>query len=181
MVRHKYISNFIRHRFTAPRVAMWNRLSVIDWFIKWLTGKLNGKIQRPCYRALIIDLDKWHTCMHSLPQSDRILFESLRQTQLILDPFPPRCQWPLTAYSSLLRGLWLLRKARHDSLPHLRFPPSILPSALLHMSASSDTYVAFRVCQKGCFSFHMSGHGWTRPLSLYSLLLLSCALVPPSF
>lgn len=150
MISHKYISNFIRQRFTAPTEACEIRS-------QWLTGLSNGWQENwpEKYRkALIIDLvahlhaqpsgvrpDTWRK-----PQTDTINFRSIS----------PHCQWPLTAYSSLLRGLGLLRKAQHDSLPHLCVPPSVLSSAFLHMSASSDTYVAFRVCQWGCFFFNMS-------------------------
>ena len=45
------------------------------------------------------------------------------------------------------------------------------------MSASSDTYVAFRVCQSDCFSFTCQPWLNAPPLSLYSLLLLSFALL----
>lgn len=67
---------------------------------------------------------------------------------------------PLPAHPSPHPGpLWdlgLLRLCCHTSSS---LPPSFLPSALLHMSAPSDTYVAFGVCQRGStpflFFFHL--------------------------
>lgn len=136
MVRHKYISNFIRHRFTAPRVAMWNRLSVIDWFIKWLTGKLNGKIQRPCYRALIIDLDKWHTCMHSLPQSDRILFRKPPTDTINFRSISPSLPMTIDCLFQPAQGPLTSEKSTTWFTPTPPFPP-------LHPSFRTPAHVSF--------------------------------------
>lgn len=174
MISHKYISDFIRQGFTAPTEAC-------EIQFHWLTGLSNGWLENwpaKCSKALVIDVEVTH--MHAepsgvrpdalgKPQSDAIHFRSISQ----------HCQWPLTVYSSLLRGLGLLRKAQHDSLPHLSFTPAILSSALLHMSASSDTYVAFRVCQRGCFFSRLPWMS-ASPITLWPSVALFCSCIHSS-
>lgn len=60
--------------------------------------------------AMLQATDHWSwqvTHLHEQPESGRIL---LPQTDTInFRSISPCCQWPLTAYSSLLTGFWLLR------------------------------------------------------------------------
>lgn len=79
-----------------------------------------------------IDPDKWLANIHSLLESHRILQESLRQTQLILDLFPHTVNdhWlPIPARARAF-GFW--EKASHDSLLHSCFP---LPRPFFHTPA----------------------------------------------
>lgn len=157
---------------------MWNRLSVIDWLIKWLTDKPNGKIQQTHLGALLVDLDKWHTCVHSLPESAQILGGSSKRTRLILDPFPQAANdhWlpiPVCLGASEKSTTWFT--------PTPPCPPSTLSSARLHMSASSDTYVAFSVCQRCCFSITCWPWMNASPISCCSCIHPSIVLTQINF
>lgn len=175
---HKYISSFIRRWFTAPAYACG-----IDF--RWLDGLWKAWLANVATEHSGHIAGRWSLIVkvtHLQAQLAGVRPDTLRKPRMDTINFrsiSPHRQWPLTVHSSQLRGLWLLRKAQQDSLPHLCFPPAILSSALLHMSASSDTYVAFRVCQSDCFSF--TCRPWMNaPLYLFIVFCCSLLLFYPS-
>lgn len=88
---------------------------------------------------------------------------SLQQGWSISNNISQRFKFSVLACGAQRRWLaWLLNlggghtvgsRTSEALLPHLCFPPSLPPSALLHISASTDTYVAFGVCQRGSGTF----------------------------
>lgn len=145
-----------------------------NWVADQMSDWKSNKIQQPHHRAKIINAD---TRMWGPLESVRMLGESLRETQLILDPFPHTADDHWLPVLACWEAFWLLRKATtwFTATPLL----SVRSSARLHTSASSDTYVAFGVCQRGCLSFTSGMDECV--LRLFKLLSFALVSIPLSF